>query len=302
MPDSALTAFVTPTYWADRANAERLCRSMDRHVAIPFRHFVIVPRRDLPLFRHLAGPSRTLLTKEEVIGRYGFRFLPVPRRVRIPGLVDRRFKEQWNLPGAGRLSGWVIQQIVKLAAPDFVADERIVYVDSDVELIRPLGDAHLERKGLLRLHEHDGGTGLATHRRWRDNALRLLGQPAEEGTPRNYIGHLIPWRRSNVVALQGKLEAVGGKPWWRLLAELKDFSEYILYGYFVARSADGLGHVREPLGLVHSLWVAGEAETERFRAGLTPDHVGVHIQSVLPMSEAERSAHMAALLPAGEEA
>ena len=291
---------ITPTYSADYEMARSLCASMDRFLNIPFHHWLVVPSRDLALFASLKGPNRAVISKESVLGRHGFYRLPVPARVHVPGLIDRRIKEQWWRPGAGRLSGWLVQQIIKLSAPEITEDEHLMFIDSDVALVRLFHWDHLIRDGAVRLHEHHAGTHHDTHHRWRDAALELVGGAAEQGAPTNYIGHLIGWRRSNVLALQQRIEAVTGMDWRRALAKRKDVSEYILYGYFVAdadrRGEGAMGHVREDLGLVHSLWV-GDAEAEaRFAAGLGAQHVAVHIQSAIPMTPESRARRIDAII------
>jgi hypothetical protein len=286
---------ITPTYAADFEHARTLCASLDRFLRIPHRHLLIVPSNDVALFRPLAGPRRKVISKESVLGRHGFHRLPVPRRIRVPGLIDRRIKEQWWLRGAGRLSGWLVQQIVKLSAPELTEDEHLVFIDSDVALVRPFEWRHLDRDGVVRLHEHHRGTHHDTHHRWRDSALALTGGAPEQGPPTNYIGHLIGWRRSNLVALQQRIEAVTGMDWRLAVARRKEVSEYILYGYFVRAQAGDAGHVREDLGLVRSLWADDAASLESFAEAPDEGHVAVHIQSTLPMPDIERERWVARL-------
>ena len=286
---------VTPTYAADFDHARTLCASLDRFMAIPHRHLLVVPSNDVALFRALAGPRREVIAKEAVLGCHGFHRLPVPRRIRVPGLIDRRIKEQWWRRGAGRLSGWLIQQIVKLSAPELTQDEHLVFIDSDVALVRPFAWQHLARDGMVRLHEHHRGIHHATHHSWRDAALALTGGTPEAGEPTNYIGHLIGWRRSNLVALQARIEVVMGMDWRLAIAQRRDVSEYILYGYFVRGLADSVGHVREDLGLVRSLWADDAASLETFAQAPDEGHVAIHIQSTLPMPRAERERWVARL-------
>ena len=286
---------ITPTYAADFDHARTLCASLDRFMDVPHRHLLVVPSNDLWLFGMLAGPRREVIAKETVLGRHGFHRLPVPRRIRVPGLIDRRIKEQWWRAGAGRLSGWLVQQIVKLSAPELTQDEHLVFIDSDVALVRPFEWRHLTRDGAVRLHEHGRGTHHDTHRRWRDAAIALTGGPPECGMPTNYIGHLIGWRRSNLVALQARIEAVTGMDWRLAIARRKDVSEYILYGYFVRGAAGDAGHIREDLGLVRSLWADDAASLERFARSPDESHVAVHIQSTLPMTRTERERWVARL-------
>ena len=161
-------AIITPSYQNDFSLATALCRSMDAMVSGDWVHHLIVPRRDLSLFRALEGPRRRVQAKEDIVSAHGYRSLPLPRRIRIPGLIDRRFKEQWWVPGAGRTSGWLVQQIIKLSAPDFTPAETLVFIDSDVQFVRPCAVEDLTGRGLVNLNQHSKGVQLATHS-WMSN-------------------------------------------------------------------------------------------------------------------------------------
>ena len=47
----------------------------------------------------------------------------------------------------------------------------------------------------------------------------------------NYIGNLISWRQSNVMALCDRLEQVSGRPWLETLVWARTMSEYCSTGY-----------------------------------------------------------------------
>jgi len=279
---------ITPSYHADLERVIRLCASIDRHFQFAFEHILVVPQRDMAAFAALAAPHRKIISKQSVLQRYGFHFLPVPRAIAVPGLFRRRFKEQWFHRSAGRISGWAIQQIIKLFATTLCDADVMMFIDSDVEIIRNTAFSAFVAGEAVRLHEHDAGAALPSHRHWRQVACDMIGAPRGADTGRNYIGHMIVWRRDTLIALQQAITAAQSMPWWLALAREKNFSEYILYGTFV-RHACRDGHHLEDLGLVHSLWVAGEAEAETFRQGLTDRHVAVHVQSTLPISNAART-------------
>lgn len=250
----------------------------------------------MKLFRPLAGTARDVIAKEAVLGPHGFHKLPVPRQVKLPFFGGRRIKEQWWLRGAGRLSGWLVQQIIKLSAPEMTDDEHIVFIDSDVALVRPLELERLVAGNTIRLHEHTEGALLETHQRWRRVALELIGSDGDQVPAKNYIGHLIGWRRSVIVRLQQRIEAVTGMDWRLALSKRKDISEYIIYGYFVQQAGEAKsGHMMDNLGLVRSLWVSDAEAVARFLDTLSPGEIAVHIQSVLAMSDTERAGWIAAI-------
>jgi hypothetical protein len=294
LPSAERCVIITPSYRADFARVERLCASIDRHFRFAFEHILVVPQRDMLLFTSLAGLNRKVVSKQSVLRRHGFRFLPVPGRITVPGLFDRRFKEQWFHPRAGRISGWTIQQIIKLHAGTLCDAPVMMFIDSDVEIVRDTPLSAFLFEDQVRLHEHDAGAHLPSHRHWRNVARRLTGAPDHADSGRNYIGHMIVWRRDALDSLLETITRCQGMPWWLVLAREKNFSEYILYGVH-ARHRNLPGHQWEDLGLVHSLWVSGDAEAEAFRLGLTPRHVAVHIQSTLPIDQRQRGAILAQL-------
>jgi hypothetical protein len=72
------------------------------------------------------------------------------------------------------------------------------------------------------------------HARWIASSHRLLGigEPSFPGD--DYIGHIIMWDQDAVRAMTACIEAVGGGvEWVEALCRVRDFSEYMLYGYFV---------------------------------------------------------------------
>ena len=295
---NAKCVVITPSYSADLERVAALCTSMDRHFKFAFEHVLAVPKRDLKLFRLLSGPCRRVITKESVLRRFGFRFLPIPSQIVIPGLYRRKFKEQWYHPKAGRIGGWSIQQIIKMAANVISDADDLIFIDSDVELIRDVDLSAFVQNDITYLHEHTAGADLPSHRQWRKAACALIGSDAGADFGMNYIGHMIAWRKETLAALQRRIEAVHAQPWWVSLAQVKNFSEYILYGTFVRSGQDAGALDRHALGdlaLVHSLWVSDADEDARFMEGMTSRHVALHIQSTLPMSRQQRDEKIARL-------
>jgi len=279
---------ITPSYCSDHDLAASLCASIDEFFKFEYEHILVVPKRDLRFFQHLSGPHRRVITKESVLKPYGFHFLPFPRKIAIPGIFSRRFKEQWFHRKAGRISGWSVQQIVKLAANQICNTEIIVFIDSDVEFIRNVHFSNFVENGLTRLHEHSAGATLPSHQHWRKVARDLIGVDANLDSGMNYIGHMIAWRRETLAQLQRRIEAVNHRSWWIKLAQVKNFSEYILYGAFVQSGEGKDAHSLGDLALIHSLWISGDDDVVKFMDGISNNHIALHIQSTLPMSTANR--------------
>lgn len=287
-------AIITPSYRNDFSLATALCQSMDQLVGGDWTHHLIVPRSDLALFRSLQGPRRQVLAKEAVVSAHGYRSLPVPRRIRIPGLFERRFKEQWWVPGAGRVSGWLVQQIIKLSATEFTQADRLVFIDSDVQFVRPCSVEDLTGHGLVNLNQHAKGVELATHQRWCRIANELLGLPGEGDPRHNYIGSIIAWRRENLLKLQRHIEARSGMPWHRAITNKGDVSEYILYGVFCAAVlGESSGHRFVPSDLAVAVWVHGSlAPAASVASQFSPAAVALHLQSTLTLSEQQRNQYI----------
>lgn len=206
-------------------------------------------------------------------------------------MIDRRFKEQWYKPGVGRLSGWVIQQLIKLAAPEYTDAEVMVFVDSDVLLFRELTAEQLYIDGALKLTQKPIHAGMKSHIQWHGNALQLVGAKEFKGDLFNYIGQLICWRRDVLLQLQQRIAEVAGEDWIVALARKRDISEYILYGVFVEAvlTSEQHRHALDPVGLTCSYWTPDASFSAESMAGtVKPQHVALHIQSTIDMSLAKR--------------
>jgi hypothetical protein len=284
-------AIVTPSYRNDFEYVKDLSRSLDQYCSVPFKHILIVPESDRKMFSVLQSDRRIVMTKEEVLKRHGFFKLPLPKRLLIPGLIDRRFKEQWYKPGVGRLSGWVIQQLIKLAATEYTDAEVMVFVDSDVLLFRELGAEDLYIDGALKLTQKPIHSGMTSHIRWHANALALVGAKEFKGDLFNYIGQLICWRRDVLQQLQQRITETTGENWIVALARKRDISEYILYGVFVEAVLSQEQHrqILDPTGLTCSYWTPdANFSAAAMASTVKPQHVALHIQSTIDMSLAKR--------------
>lgn len=290
-------AIITPSYRNDFDLAADLCRSIDEFVRFDYEHILVVPQSDFALFSRLAGPKRRVLTRESILKRHGFRKLPLPTIVRLPFLKPRRLREQYWLTGVGRVSGWLVQQIVKISAADFTDASLYVFADSDVVLVRPFELSMLKSGETVNLQQHVRGRELDSHRTWRANAHKLLGVTAPRDEHYNYIGQLIPWTRPTLLGLIARMEAVGRRPWRHMLAEMKQVSEYILYGEYVVEGLEGAqAHPALDMRLYNSVWSPDATiDAAAIAASTEPQHIALHIQSTNPIPVEERRAAIAAV-------
>lgn len=223
--------FLTPSYRGDLDRFLLLRRSIRRFALDAVEHVVAVPRADIARFcERLAGDEGVrVVAQQDVVSPqfYARAWVPAVRRMLGPHAwrIDRsRY--------AGR-PGWIVQQIVKLSAPEFFGDGAVCMVDSDLLFVRPFSRADLLPDGpvrlLLRVEPADES---AMHRDHMRDARRLLGLPPGP-TDHHYMAYPAVFYGEWVRQLRARLELVHSKPWQRVLREAETLSEYLLYGVFV---------------------------------------------------------------------
>jgi hypothetical protein len=222
VPGDSIT-IVTPSYAGDFELCATLNRSVLQFFPAGVRHDIIVDGCDAARFRTLAGPRTRIITCEEILPR-GY--------VKIPGT------RRWFSTGAVvPVHGWLIQQIVKIAAV-LAADTPVaVMADSDVVLVKTADPNLFHADDKTRLYRQSFGISseMKAHVEWYRNACSLLHVTASEPPVHDYIGNLISWDRTIVQKLCKYIEDVSGRRWDRALVRTRRISEYLLYGIFVER-------------------------------------------------------------------
>lgn len=264
--DASRIAIVTPTYLPDLARCELLVESLQQ-CSPGLRHILVVDRCDLAHFRHL-GDRATILQSEALL----------PRWVkRIPGR-----RSIWLSPWARPTRGWIVQQILKIAAAATLEHEISVFCDSDVAFIRPFSINEIVGRGPVGLLDVDYVTPQVED--WTAVAARLLGVEPSETPARGHVGNMITWRRENVRSMIERISEVSGTGWQRAILRLPTFSEYILYGVY-CRAVLGYqrsGHVPSTTPLIKGSWgldLTREDALQRFFSDFDTDTVGVMIHS-----------------------
>ena len=228
------------------------------------------------------GPRRQIIAKEDVLPR-GYTKLPLPYKIDLRPVFYKLLREMWWGP-TGLVRGWIVQQILKLAAPALSDADLFIFADSDNVLIRPLTVDNFLIDGQPRLYHAPGATiDSEMHRKWHRVSAKMLGLSPRDYFGADYIGHLVTWRRDAVLALHKKLEEVSGKSWDQAVARELAFSEYILYGVFAEHVlGPASGQTPTSQEIMHASWhypVNTEEGRRAFIDGLEPHHVGVAIQS-----------------------
>ncbi len=253
MPNSAdvneQLALVTCSYRPDFERCARLCVSMDSFIDREVQQHIVVPDRDRKIFRPLESSNRTIVSVEEV--------LPV-RYMQLPVL-----KKWWLDNSVWPIRGWMMQQLTKMCADVVTQRENIIFVDSDIEFIRPLQHDRFVCGGELRLQRKPMHQNHGIHLKWHHAAGELLAlKPGYFGS--DYIGPLATWRRSNLVQLKHHVETSVSRPWYEAIGRRLTVSEYTLYGVFVEHvlGMEAAGHFPDAEDLCHCLW--SECGTEKF--------------------------------------
>ena len=263
---------ITCSYRPDLARCQRLCQSVERYVPAHITHTLIVPARDVEHFKHLENSRRRVLPVQAVVPGH-YRQLP---------LGDKFWVDHRGWP----VRGWVMQQLVKLSVSRATHAELLLFADSDLQFIQPFDPRRVYRDGRLRLHRVPGAMNEGRHHQWHRRAGILLGEkPDYFGS--DYVGQLITWRRSHLVALQSHIEAQLGRPWHTAVARSMDISEYTLYGAFVEHvmGEASHGHYYQAEELCHCCWFDHEAEALRDgRAALAPGAMALLVQSNLGLT------------------
>src|SRR6516162_11382860 len=116
-------AVITKSFAPDFELCTALNHSVLDNAPSTVQHHIIVPRSDLKLFGRLAGPRTHIRCEADLLPRT---FVPVPFSNIMVNLA-RPFPP---------VRGWMLQQVIKLAALAASEDGAVLVADSDVEFIR----------------------------------------------------------------------------------------------------------------------------------------------------------------------
>jgi Family of unknown function (DUF6492) len=224
-------ALLTPTYGRDLELCTLLCESVDRHVGSFSKHYLLVPDCDLSLFSHFESERRSVLAASM--------FLPDWLRP-LPRVIQRKRRQYWWSFRAKPVNGWHVQQLIKIAASMSLPHERYCILDSDIVFFRDFDLARFEYPNSIPLLNmvNEVTSKQLRHARWVETSHQLLGLPAPSLPASDFIGHIIFWDQQTARAMAAKIEAATNLDWVEALCRTREFSEYMLYGYFVQNDAD----------------------------------------------------------------
>lgn len=271
-------AIVTASYLPDLERCRLLCDTIDAKVSGHDHHYVLVAGHDVTAFRALEGPRRTVVDERDLLPSW-LRSFPDP--------LSRFRKRIWLSARTMPLRGWHVQQLRRIAIASHVAQDALLYCDSDVAFVRPFDCATLWRGERLRLLRRDRVLETPGHdhqRRWSRNAGRALGLADAQLSTHDYIATVIAWRRDATLAMCARIEAVHGCNWVAAVAATRHFSECMLYGRHADEVLGGEGHFHDDHELCRIYWKGPALSDEGFRdfvAAMTPRQVAIGVQSFI---------------------
>jgi Family of unknown function (DUF6492) len=226
----ARLAVITKSYAPDFELCAGLHRSVLDYSPNTVHHHIIVPRRDLKLFSKLANSRTHIRCDADFLPQW---FVPAPFGNWTVNLT-------WPIPP---VRGWILQQVVKLAATAASDDDVVLVVDSDVEFVRPFSAETFIQDGHVRFYRQpDKIVGqLPRHAIWQRISRVLLGVPASPPPYADYIAAMLAVDPAFVRQMLSRVTATSGRPWPTVIARQVHFSEWTLYGVFVDEVIRGLG-------------------------------------------------------------
>jgi hypothetical protein len=265
-------AVITKSFAPDFELCMDLHRSVLDYSPDTVHHHIIVPQRDLKLFRALANSRTHIRCDADFLPRS---FLPAPFG-------------NWTLNLARPLPpvrGWILQQVVKLAASAACEDDIVLVVDSDVEFVRQFTPETFIQDGLVRFYRHpekiDGE--LPRHVIWQQAARALLGLPDAAPPYADYIASMLAVDPAIVRQMLSRVAAKSGFPWPTVIARQVHFSEWTLYGVFVDEVIGAPGNSfssDDPLCLGYWDEIPLKLdESVRFLSGVRPTDVAAMISA-----------------------
>ena len=215
-------SIITPSYAPDFELCSDLHRSVLECSPESVHHHIIVPRTDVELFRRLSGPRTHIRSEADFLPAS---FIPVP-------FTKLTVNLRHPIPP---VRGWILQQLVKLAAVAQSDDDVTVIVNSDIEFVRPFGAETFIQNGVVRLYRKPNAIDqrMPHHMTWHRVARELLGLELSAPPYPDYISSLLAWNPAFVRKMLAKVTAITGRPWTIAIGGQLHFSEWTLYGLFV---------------------------------------------------------------------
>lgn len=276
-------AIATASHAGDLERCHLLCASMDRFVTGWTKHYLMVEDRDVAAFRALETARRIVVPESALfpgwLGSWPDPITPGHRRIWTGAGALRR--------GIPPLRGWHAQQLRKLALPAAMPEDVFLYADSDLMFLRHFDLSALSDARGTRLYRKSAGIAadMPEHVLWCHSASGALGLPEPVLPSDDYINNLVSWSRPNILALHAHLERQHGRHWIAQVAATRNFSECMIYGYFVdCVLGSKAAHWHAALPLAKTIWAAEDWPSGGIASAagsLTEGQVAIGVQSFI---------------------
>jgi hypothetical protein len=223
-------ALLTASYAKDIERFSLLSESIDTWLTGYTRHYVLVNDEDLPLFARFASDKRVIVPAS--------RYLPKWLWALPPALQFISKRRVWLSLLSSPVHGWHIQQILKIAGVLNAPEQRVCILDSDNLFFREfdVGQYAGTEKTPLFVTRNGIDAAHPLHVLWLRTVDQLLGIKDRSFPADDYVGNALVWDKDTARAMTDSIKSATGLNWVLALCRKKKFSEYLMYGHFVANS------------------------------------------------------------------
>src|ERR1700760_2494008 len=269
-------ALLTPSHAKDLDRFALLCDSIDACLTGYTRHYVIVNDDDMPLFAKYQSDKRVVVPVSRYLPKWLWAW---------PKALSPTRRRVWVSLLSKPVHGWHVQQIAKIAGALAAPEERMCIIDSDNVFFRKFDICRYAgaEKSPLYVDRHAIRADAPFHSLWLRKCDAMLGLGETTFPSDDYVGNVLVWDKATVRAMTGQIRAATGKSWQLAMCRMRPFSEYLLYGRFVATSPAHLAAhqiVERSLALAH--WDETELDKSSIKAMMhaaAPEPAALCIQS-----------------------
>ncbi|MDF0515674.1 DUF6492 family protein [Bradyrhizobium yuanmingense] len=230
-------ALLTASYAKDIERFSLLSESIDTWLSGYTRHYVLVNDEDVPLFARFSSDKRVIVPASRYLPKWLFA---------LPPALQLGSRRVWLSLLSSPVHGWHIQQILKIAGVLNAPEQRVCILDSDNLFFREFDVSRyagaettplfVTRKAIAADHP--------LHGLWLRTVDQLLGIKERSFPADDYVGNALVWDRDTARAMTDAIKSATGLSWALALCRKKKFSEYLLYGNFVATSPEHMARHR----------------------------------------------------------
>ncbi len=268
--DKTQLAIVTPSYHIDYEPCRLLVDSVNRYVEDSIIHYLIVPKNDYYLFRHLESYRTKVLFQEDFLPRW---IIPFP-------ISKKWYLSLKTLP----VRGWIRQQIVKLSIGELLPEPFFLIIDSDTFFVKKFCLENFVREDNISLYCEPLKNSIPEFDVWQRTSADIFNLNGFNTISDIYVAPFIFWKKQILKSMFHTIEIKQNKSWQRVLCGQLRLSEYTLYGIYVSQvlGLDNSGHYNDPVKHTHDYYdhvplsLAGLVE---FKKKMKEHHVAVSISS-----------------------